>query len=261
MLLVPPHLTRYSGPDRRTAIRGLILRALVPGLVLWLAIAGFGELLTGPLKGWNRSESDLNRSLQDIRDRAWDSITAIWSEVGNTEIIIGVCAVAVVVVWWRTRRWWFAVIPAIAITLQASIFVAAAAVIGRPRPDVPHLDPAPAPLQLSPRPCPRERRALCVVGHHGHDHRADLAAPDRDCRVLGHPVPRGLRAPVPRHAPSQRRRRRSRQRPDLRRSGRALPGPPSPRHNRGNRLGRHWRRTCPKTPRKHIGGTEATYAG
>ena len=143
MLLVPPHLTRRTGPNRRTAIRGLILRALVPGLVLWLAIAGFGELLTGPLKGWNRSESDLNRSLQDIRDRAWDSITALWSEVGNTEIIIGVCAVAVVVVWWRTRRWWFAVIPAIAITLQASIFVAAAAVIGRPRPDVPHLDPAP----------------------------------------------------------------------------------------------------------------------
>ena len=143
MLLVPPHLTRRTGPDRRTAIRGLILRALVPGLVLWLAIAGFGELLTGPLKGWNRSESDLNRSLQDIRDRTWDSITALWSEVGNTEIIIGVCALAVVVVWWRTRRWWFAAIPAIAITLQASIFVAAAAVIGRPRPDVPHLDPAP----------------------------------------------------------------------------------------------------------------------
>jgi len=143
MLLVPPHLTRRTGPNRRTVIQGLILRALVPGIVLWLAIAGFGQLLTGPLKEWNRSESDLNRSLQDIRDRTWDSITALWSEVGNTEIIIGVCAVAVVVVWWRTRRWWFAVIPAIAITLQASIFVAAAAVIGRPRPDVPHLDPAP----------------------------------------------------------------------------------------------------------------------
>src|SRR5450759_2217537 len=143
MLLVPPHLTRHTGPDRRTAIRGLILRALVPGLVLWLAIAGFGELLTGPLKGWNRSESDLNRSLQDIRDRTWDSVTALWSEVGNTEIIIGVCIVAVVVLWWRTRRWWFAVIPAIAISLQATIFVTVSTVIGRARPDVPHLDPAP----------------------------------------------------------------------------------------------------------------------
>lgn len=143
MLLVPPGLTRSAGPDRRTAIRGLLLGALAPGIVLWLAIAGFGELLAGPLKGWNRSESDLNRSLQDTRTRTWDSVTALWSHVGNTEIIIGVTVVAVAVIWWRTRRWWFAVIPAIAISLQATIFVTVSAVIGRARPDVPHLDTAP----------------------------------------------------------------------------------------------------------------------
>lgn len=34
-------------------------------------------------------------------------------------------------------------IPALAITLQATIFVTVSAVIGRARPDVPHLDPAP----------------------------------------------------------------------------------------------------------------------
>ena len=143
MFLVPPDLDRRTGPDRRTAIRGLLLRALGPGIVLWLAIAAFGQALTGPLIGWNRSESNLNRSLQDTRDRTWDSVTAVWSLVGNTEIIIGVCAVAVALVWWRTRRWWFAVIPAIAISLQASIFVTVTLVTGRPRPDVPHLDPAP----------------------------------------------------------------------------------------------------------------------
>ena len=143
MLLVPPDLARRTGPDRRTAVRGVLLRAIAPGIVLWLAIAAFGQLLTGPLVGWNRSESTLNRSLQETRDRTWDSVTAVWSHVGNTEIIIGVCVVAVVVLWWRTRRWWFAVIPAIAISLQASIFVTATLVTGRPRPDVPHLDPAP----------------------------------------------------------------------------------------------------------------------
>ena len=90
-----------------------------------------------------RSESALNRSLQDTRDRTRDSVTALWSHIGNTEIVIGVCLVVVALVWWRTRRWWFAVIPAIAISLQAAIFVAATAVTGRPRPDVPHLDPAP----------------------------------------------------------------------------------------------------------------------
>jgi MFS superfamily sulfate permease-like transporter len=143
MLLVPLDLDRRTGPDRRTAMRGLLTRALAPGPVLWLTIAGFGLLLAAPLKWWNHSESTLNRWLQDTRDRTWDSVTALWSHIGNTEIIIGVCVVAVVVLWWRTRRWWFAVIPAIAISLQATIFVTASAVIGRPRPDVPHLDPAP----------------------------------------------------------------------------------------------------------------------
>jgi membrane-associated phospholipid phosphatase len=143
MFLVPPDLARRTGPDRRAAVRGLLIRALIPALVLWLAIVGFGVLLTGPFKGWNRSESALNRWLQETRDHTWDSVTALWSHLGNTEIIIGVCVVAVVLLWWRTRRWWFAVIPAIAISLQATIFVTASDVIGRPRPDVPHLDPAP----------------------------------------------------------------------------------------------------------------------
>jgi undecaprenyl-diphosphatase len=143
MLLVPPDLERRTAPDRRTTVRGLLRGALAPGVVLWLAIAGFGLLLAGPFKGWDRSESDLNRSLQDTRTRTWDSVTALWSHIGNTEIVIGVCILVVALVWWRTRRWWFAVIPAIAISLQATIFVTVSAVIGRPRPDVPHLDIAP----------------------------------------------------------------------------------------------------------------------
>jgi membrane-associated phospholipid phosphatase len=57
------------------------------------------------------------------------------------QLLVALAAVALV--FWRTRRWWFAVIPAIAISLQAAVFVAATLVTGRPRPDVPHLDPAP----------------------------------------------------------------------------------------------------------------------
>jgi hypothetical protein len=64
----------------------------------------------------------LKRSLQDTRDRTWDSVTALWSHVGNTEIVIGVCLVVDALVSWRTRRWWFAVIPAIAVRLQREQF-------------------------------------------------------------------------------------------------------------------------------------------
>ena len=74
---------------------------------------------------------------------AWDDITGVWSHIGNTEIVIGVCALAVAVLWWRTRQWWYAVIPALAISLQASVFVPATEITGRQRPLVEHLDPAP----------------------------------------------------------------------------------------------------------------------
>lgn len=143
MFLVPPGLAHHTRPDRRTAIRGVLVRAVAPGIILWLAILGLGKVLTGPLNGLNRSEDALNRTIQETRTQTWDSVTGLWSHVGNTEIIIGICVVAVAVIWWRTRRWWFAVIPAIAVSLQATIFVSASAVIGRSRPDVPHLDPAP----------------------------------------------------------------------------------------------------------------------
>jgi membrane-associated phospholipid phosphatase len=63
--------------------------------------------------------------------------------VGNTEYVIGVCVVVVAVIWWRTRKWWYAAIPLIAISLQATIFVIAAHVVGRDRPNVERLDPTP----------------------------------------------------------------------------------------------------------------------
>ena len=104
MLPTPPDQERRTGPTRGTAIQGILLGAPAPGILLWLAIAAIGRLLTGPLIGWNRSESALNRSLQDTRDRTWDSVTALWSHVGNTEIVIGVCLVVVALAWCRGAR-------------------------------------------------------------------------------------------------------------------------------------------------------------
>lgn len=140
-------LTRYErDPARPTvgqALRDVGLRAVLPGFLVFGLILAGGLILMGPLAGWNRSESEINRSVQDTRTPMWDSVTAVWSHVGNTEIVIGVCAIVVALTWWRTRQWWYAVVPAIAIALQATIFVIATALVGRPRPSVPHLDPAP----------------------------------------------------------------------------------------------------------------------
>jgi len=129
-------------PGAKLVVRDVLLRLLAPAVALFLVILGIGLFIVGPL-GSLQSESAVNRALQDTRTTTWDAVTAVWSHIGNTEIVIGVCVVMVGVVWALTRSFWVAVIPAIAITLQASVFVAATTLTGRPRPDVPHLDPAP----------------------------------------------------------------------------------------------------------------------
>jgi len=139
-------LTRFaddrSTPSIGSALRDLAVRAVAPAILLWGAIVLGGLFIKGPLKGLN-SEDAISKDAQGLRTPTWDSITMVWSHIGNTEIVIGVCVVAVALLWWGTREWWRAVVPAIAIALQATVFVIATAVVGRPRPHVPHLDPAP----------------------------------------------------------------------------------------------------------------------
>ena len=141
-----PFLTRYtddpSPPAVRSALRDLFVRAVTPALVLWLGIVGVGLFIKGPLGGLT-SETALSRDVQESRTSTWDTVTMVWSHIGNTEIVIGVCVLAVGLLWWRTGQWWRAAVPAIAIALQATVFVIATAVVGRPRPEVEHLDPAP----------------------------------------------------------------------------------------------------------------------
>ena len=139
-------VTRYtddpSAPPVATALRDLFVRAVAPAIALWAAIVGIGLVIRGPLGGLP-AEDAVSKDAQGTRTAAWDSVTSVWSHIGNTEIVIGVCVLAVGLLWWRTRQWWVAVIPAIAIALQATVFVIATAVVARPRPHVPHLDPAP----------------------------------------------------------------------------------------------------------------------
>jgi len=142
----PSFVHRYeidsSRPSVGSALRDVALRAVAPALVLFAAIVGIGFLIMGPLGGLP-AENDLSRSVASGRTALMNSVTMVWSHIGNTEIVIGVCVVAVALIWWRTKQWWYAVVPAIAIAVQASVFVAATAIADRPRPTVQHLDPAP----------------------------------------------------------------------------------------------------------------------
>jgi undecaprenyl-diphosphatase len=132
-------MDRFHRADGRT----LVTRAIAPGIVIWLAIVGLGLLITGPLKSIDLAEDDVAEALSRGRTEPWNGLTDIWSRIGNTEYVIAVCVVAVGLLLWRTRDWRLAAVPAIAISLQATIFVIATHVVGRLRPPVLPLDASP----------------------------------------------------------------------------------------------------------------------
>jgi membrane-associated phospholipid phosphatase len=141
-------LTRWqddtSRPTAKEVGRDLVVRALAPLVVWWLAVVGMGWLLTdGPLKDLGVSEESVNKSLESSRTTFWDPVTLFFSWTGATVSIIGVCLVVVALVWRRTKQWWFAVVPLLAISLQGMVFFFTTLLIDRERPDVEKLDDSP----------------------------------------------------------------------------------------------------------------------
>ena len=139
-------LRRYSDdPSRPTVAQAgvdLSRRTLLPATALWAAIVAVGFLLVGPL-GSLPGEVRINRALEASRTPAWNTLTSVSSHVGGTQLVVVAALIAVALIWWRTKQWWFAVVPVIAISVQSAVFVTAAAVVARERPEVTQLDDAP----------------------------------------------------------------------------------------------------------------------
>lgn len=67
----------------------------------------------------------------------------IWSHIGNTETVIGVCILVSAIILWRTRDWRLTAVAPVAIAMQGLIFLIAARAVDRDRPPVEKLDPSP----------------------------------------------------------------------------------------------------------------------
>lgn len=139
-------LTRWdddtSRPSFGSALRDAAVRAVLPGVGVFAVIVAIGLFIMGPLRDFE-AENAVSRWFQDRRTPLGESITKVMSMIGNTEYVIAVAVLVALLVLWRTRQWWFAVVPLLAISLQATIFVIATAVVGRPCPTVERLDPTP----------------------------------------------------------------------------------------------------------------------
>lgn len=141
-------LTRWhddqSRPTLKEAARDLGVRVLLPLSGWFLVVVAIGwSIADGPLQDLGIREERFNRWLESGRTSLLDNITLFFSWTGATVSIIGVCLIVVALVWWRTRQWWYAVIPLIAISAQALVFLFTTLLIDRQRPEVEKLDDSP----------------------------------------------------------------------------------------------------------------------
>ena len=134
--------TDTRAPSGAEVRRDLTRRVLLPAVALWCVVVGLGLLITGPLGGLT-GEAAVNQWFVDLRTPTLDALTTVLSAIGQTEFLIGACVLAIALVWWRTRQWWYAMVPGLAVAVQAAIFLTTALVVGRERPDVEQLDEAP----------------------------------------------------------------------------------------------------------------------
>lgn len=119
---------------------------LIPGAVLTgLIMCGIGYLLTHPLTqaGFTNWEGGLDRWFVGHRSPAWNTVTNAASLAGDTPAAIAMSVLAFVVLRLVLHRWREPVLLAVSMVGEVAIFSATAAVVGRHRPTVKHLDGSP----------------------------------------------------------------------------------------------------------------------
>lgn len=131
-----------SAPTRRQAGRDLARRTLLPVAGLWVVNVAFGLGVIRP-QGETPPEVVVNEELVELRTPVLNTATQVWSNIGGTHFMIGLCLLVVFLVWRITRQWWLAAVPAIALAVQSAMFTTSSFVIGRGRPMVEHLDHSP----------------------------------------------------------------------------------------------------------------------
>ena len=178
-------------------------------------MVGIGLLIVGPLHDLP-AETGVNRWFEARRTAGLNSLTLVLSNFGQTQYAIAVCVLVVALFWWRTRQWWLAVVPAIALGLQAVLFFTSSLLVGRGRPDVALLDDSP-PTTAFPSGHTSASTALYVslallcqrITRPWLRWGLTVGLPPR-------PVRRRDGAPLPRHAPPHGRARRHGERPRVR---------------------------------------------
>lgn len=136
-------------PTRRAPLRSEVRRdawMLISGAVLVLLLmCGIGYLLTHPLAnaGYTRWEGGMDRWFAGHRSPAWNALSNAASLAGDTPAAVGISVIAFVVLRLVLHRWREPILLAVCMIGEVAIFSATAAIVGRHRPEVEHLDGSP----------------------------------------------------------------------------------------------------------------------
>ncbi|HET6530110.1 MAG TPA: phosphatase PAP2 family protein [Actinoplanes sp.] len=126
------------------AVQGL-KRLVLPLAVLLGVIVGLGLLITRVLHDdWPFTAEDaVNRELAGDRTESWSAVSAFFSTLANTPVIIAVTALVAIILRLTLRRWREPLFLCAAVSTQAVVFFFATLIIDRSRPDVPKMDESP----------------------------------------------------------------------------------------------------------------------
>jgi undecaprenyl-diphosphatase len=92
---------------------------------------------------WPTGEAAVSRDLAADRTSLWNTYTDFGSSLSDTPYIVALTAVAVIVFRLVYKRWRESIFMIAAVWSQSLIFLATTTPVGRHRPPVQHIDPAP----------------------------------------------------------------------------------------------------------------------
>lgn len=132
-------------------------------IVIWGVMSLIGLLLTHVIDRGSVHAADLGVNQWFVHQRTsfWNDVTAFGTGMAETITVIVVTAVAALILRWRTRRWYEAIMLITSIVGELLIFLGTTAIVPQRRPEVPRLDPAPP---TSSYPSGHTAAAVCLYG-------------------------------------------------------------------------------------------------
>jgi len=125
--------------SRSEHIKYYALAILLPMLLMAAVTYGAGQAILA----WPPGEASLSRSLAAGRTPLWNRLTDFGSSLSDTPYIVALTAIAAIVLRLVYRRWRESIFLIVAVWSQSLIFLATTEQVGRHRPPVQHIDPAP----------------------------------------------------------------------------------------------------------------------